>query len=94
MERSRADRRHSSALQVNSQVKSCDFGKPNQCSGGLVCQRSSACFKVFCDATDGILVQQCSGLCQPAERLMLSARFSNDAAQVTSPCARPAGHQA
>jgi hypothetical protein len=69
-------------LQVNSQVKSCDFGKPGQCSGGLVCERSSSCFKLFCENEKGIVVETCSGLCQPADRLMLSARFSDNAAQV------------
>jgi hypothetical protein len=64
-------------------MSTCDFGKANQCSGGLVCERFTSCIKLFCENEKGVVVETCSGLCQPTQRLMLSAAFSDSADKVS-----------
>jgi hypothetical protein len=60
---------------ANQQLVICDPFLPNSCSGGLVCQPSSACLELKCEPGVGIKPVQCRGLCLPAVRLLTSARF-------------------
>lgn len=63
---------------ANKQVVDCDPFLPNTCGGDLVCQSSSQCWKLACDSAYAKLTTvQCAGLCLPAVRLMVGARFSD-----------------
>jgi hypothetical protein len=48
------------------------------CSGGLVCQASSAGVQLVCNDNSGIVPVAVGGVCVPAERKVLAARFSPD----------------
>eukprot|EP00882_Tetradesmus_deserticola_P029697 GHRQ01033288.1.p1 GENE.GHRQ01033288.1~~GHRQ01033288.1.p1 ORF type:complete len:178 (-),score=29.32 GHRQ01033288.1:260-793(-) len=62
---------------ANRQVVVCDPFLPNSCTSGLVCQPSSTCLELTCQPGAGIKPVQCRGLCLPAVRLLMSARFSH-----------------
>jgi hypothetical protein len=68
---------------ANSQVVVCDPFLPNTCSGGLVCQASSAGVRLVCNDDSGIVPVTVGGVCVPAERKVLAARFSPDGKQIT-----------
>jgi hypothetical protein len=61
----------------------CDPFLPNTCSGGLVCQASSAGVQLVCKDDAGIVPVEVGGVCVPAERGLVSARFSADGKQIT-----------
>lgn len=67
---------------ANSQVVACDPFLPNTCSGGLVCQPSSAGVQLVCRDEAGIVPVEIGGVCAPADRRLLSARFSPDGKHV------------
>lgn len=67
---------------ANSQVVACDPFLPNTCSGGLVCEASSAGVQLVCKDGVGIIPVEVGGVCVPANRKVLSARFSSDGTQV------------
>lgn len=62
---------------ANSQLVVCDPFLPNTCTGDLVCQSSSSCLQLTCTAGEGIKTARCTGLCLPAVRLLIAARFSD-----------------
>lgn len=68
---------------ANSQVVVCDPFLPNTCSGGLVCQASSAGVQLVCKDDTGIVAVEVGGVCVPADRKVLPARFSPDGKQIT-----------
>jgi hypothetical protein len=68
---------------ANAQVVVCDPFLPNTCSGGLVCQTSSAGVQLVCRDGEGFVPVEVGGVCVPAQRELLSARFSADGKQVT-----------
>jgi hypothetical protein len=68
---------------ANSQVVVCDPFLPNTCTGGLLCQASSAGVRLVCNDDDGIVPVEVGGVCVPAERKVMSARFSSDGKQIT-----------
>lgn len=68
---------------ANAQVVACDPSMPNTCSGGLVCQASSAGVQLVCREGEGIVPVFVGGVCVPAKRELLSARFSPDGKQVS-----------
>jgi hypothetical protein len=61
----------------------CDPFLPNTCSGGLVCQASSAGVQLVCKDDAGIVPVEVGGVCVPAKRELVSARFSADGKQIT-----------
>lgn len=61
----------------------CDPFLPNTCSGGLVCQPSSAGVQLVCKEGEGIIPVEVGGVCVPAKREPISARFSADGKVVT-----------
>jgi hypothetical protein len=67
---------------ANSEVVVCDPFLPNTCSGGLLCQASSAGVQLVCKDDVGITSVVVGGVCVPADRKVLSARFSADGAQI------------
>lgn len=68
---------------ANNQVVVCDPFLPNTCSGGLVCQTSSAGVQLVCSDEAGIVPVEVGGVCVPAKRELLSARFSADGRQIS-----------
>lgn len=53
---------------------------------GLTCVASSAtaqCKELACDATNGVYVKPCYGLCTPAERTIVGAKLADDARSIT-----------
>jgi hypothetical protein len=68
---------------ANAQVVVCDPFLPNTCSGGLVCQASSAGVQLVCKDGEGFIPVEVGGVCVPAKRELLSARFSSDGKQLT-----------
>lgn len=67
---------------ANAQVVACDPFLPNSCSGGLECQPSSAGVQLVCKDDVGIITVDIGGVCVPADRKPLSARFSADGKQI------------
>lgn len=67
---------------ANSQVVVCDPFLPNTCSGGLVCEASSAGVQLMCKEGVGIVPVEVGGVCVPADRKVLTGRFSADGKQV------------
>jgi hypothetical protein len=63
---------------ANSQVVACDPFLPNTCSGGLVCEASSAGIQLMCKEGVGIVPVEVGGVCVPADRKILTGRFSAD----------------
>jgi hypothetical protein len=61
----------------------CDPFLPNTCSGGVVCQPSSAGVQLVCRDDAGIVPVEIGGVCLPAKRELLSARFSPDGKQIS-----------
>jgi hypothetical protein len=61
----------------------CDPFLPNTCSGGLICQASSAGVQLVCKDDAGIVPVEVGGVCVPAKRELVSARFSADGKQIT-----------
>jgi hypothetical protein len=69
---------------ANAAVAACDPFLPNACSSGLVCEPSAAGVRLTCvDGADGGLVTEAvGGVCVPARRELVSARFSDSGREV------------
>lgn len=69
-------------LEVSQKVVVCDPFSPAGCSGGLVCQASSAGVQLVCNSGGITALEEGGGVCLPQKRAIQSARFSADGKQL------------